>query len=174
MKDEGYPSVCEGDLNALLAMAIEMYLANKSAYMGNPNFNRDENIMTIHHSDLGLKFKGLDRTETPPYEIQHFTEDGTGAVIRYDFSLDKGNTVTFARFNPAGTTLLVSSGTIIKGTGMDSHGCGLAVHIKIPDAAGFFKEQANTGHHLSMVYGDYTQELKQLGEIMGFETICIE
>ncbi len=174
LKDEGYPSVCEGDLNALLAMAIEMYLADKSAYMGNPNFDRDENIMSIHHSDLGLKFKGLDRTEIPPYEIQYFTEDGVGTIIRYDFTLDKGETVTFARFNPAGTKLLVSSGTIVRGTGMDLHGCGLTIHVKIPDAARFFKEQANTGHHLSVVYGDYTQELKQLGEIMGFETICIE
>jgi hypothetical protein len=48
------------------------------------------------------------------------------------------------------------------------------VEIKLPDAAEFYKEQSNTGHHLSLVYGDYTEQLKQLGEIMGFETTCIE
>ena len=44
------------------------------------------------------------------------------------------------------------------------------VKIKIE----FFHEQANTGHHLAVVYGDYTQELKGLGDLMNFEVVEIE
>jgi len=32
-------------------------------------------------------------------------------------------------------------------------------------------EEANFGHHLAMVYGDYVQDLKDLGEIMKFKVI---
>ena len=37
MKDEGIPSGCEEDLNALMAMLIMQYAANRPAFMGNPN-----------------------------------------------------------------------------------------------------------------------------------------
>jgi hypothetical protein len=174
LKDEGFPSVCEGDLNAFLAMSVEMYLAKKSVYMGNPVFNKENNIVTIHHAVPGLKMKGLDNPDIT-YELQHFTEPGWGTVIQYDFSQDIGEKVTLARFNPAGTRLVVSCGTIVGGGPRSEYSCATTtVEIKLPDAAGFYKEQANTGHHLSLVYGDYTEQLKQLGEIMGFETTCIE
>ena len=39
LKDTGFPSACEGDINALLAMMVEMYLSKKAAYMGNPSFS---------------------------------------------------------------------------------------------------------------------------------------
>jgi hypothetical protein len=174
LKDEGFPSVCEGDLNAFLAMSVEMYLAKKSVYMGNPIFEKEKNIVNIYHAVPGLKMKGFDNPDIT-YELQHFTEPGWGAVIQYDFSQDIGEKVTLARFNPAGTKLLISCGTIVGGGPLSEYSCTTTtVEIKLPDADKFFKEQANTGHHLSLIYGDYTKQLKQLGEILKFETVCID
>ena len=57
MKDEGIPSGCEEDLNALMAMLIMQYAANRPAFMGNPNHETDE-LLRIHHAVPALCMNG--------------------------------------------------------------------------------------------------------------------
>ena len=71
LKDTGYPSACEGDINALLAMMVEMYLSRKAVYMGNPDVDVDKNTLSLHHSVASLKMKGLDKSDSY-YEIDGF------------------------------------------------------------------------------------------------------
>ena len=171
LKDEGFPSACEGDVNVLLAMTILMYLSKKSAFMGNSYMiDEKENIIALHHDVPGLKMKGLEKPDLP-YEIRNFTVGGWGATIRYDFSRDKGETVTLARFNPTATKLLVTKGEIVGCGGFDMVGCSLRAEIRVPDAVELFHKEMDFGHHLAMVYGDYIEDLKDLGEIVGFEVV---
>ena len=171
LKDEGFPSACEGDINVLLAMTLLMYLSRKSAFMGNSYMlDEKENIIALHHDVPGLKMKGLEESDLP-YEIRNFTVGGWGATIRYDFSKDKGETVTLARFNPTATKLLVTKGKIVGCGGFDMVGCSLRAEIRVPDAVRLFHKEMDFGHHLAMVYGDYTEDLRDLGKIVGFEVI---
>ncbi|RJS85468.1 hypothetical protein CW706_01310 [Candidatus Bathyarchaeota archaeon] len=171
LKDEGYPSACEGDFNSLLTMIILMYLSKKSAYMGNSYLiSKEDNLIAVHHDVPGLKMKGL-KESSLPYEIRNFTVKGWGATIRYDFSNDKGETVTLARFNPTATKMLVAKGEIAGCGGFDEIGCSLRAEIKVSDAVKLFHKEREFGHHLVMVYGDYTEKLKALGEILGFEVV---
>jgi hypothetical protein len=173
LKNEGYPSTCQGDINALLATMLLMYISKKSTYMGNAGIvSREENILEIQHDAGSLKIKGLDKPDLP-YEIRHFTKGGWGAVLRYDFSKDKGQEVTIARVDPTATRLLLTRGEIIDGFN-EERGCrGLRVHIKIPDIVEFFHKKADFGNHMTMVYGDYTRQIKKLGEIMKFEIVDV-
>jgi len=169
LKDEGYPSACEGDMNVLMAMALLMYISKKSAYMGNSYIvDRKENILGVNHDVPGLRMKGLGGPALP-YEIRNFTFGGWGATIRYDFSKDVGEPVTLARFNPTATRLLVARGEICGGVGFDRIGCSLGVQVKVGDVAELLHREADFGHHLAVVYGDYTQELKEVGKVMKFD-----
>jgi L-fucose isomerase-like protein len=178
LKDEGYPSSCEEDISALLAMAFLMYLSKKSSYMGNPIIpNKKENILGIHHDMPGLKMYGIDKKPLP-YEIRPFTFGGWGVSMRYDFSRDKGKAVTLGRFDPAAKKMLLIKGEIIKGNNFKTQGpsgwsCILGLDIKISDGMKYFHNAADFGHHLAMVYGDYTDEIKKLGNIMNFEVVEI-
>ncbi|RKY00419.1 hypothetical protein DRP77_11515 [Candidatus Poribacteria bacterium] len=171
LKDEGYPSACEGDINVLMSMAVLMYLSRKSAYMGNSYIvDRGRSVIAVHHDVPGLRMKGLDGPDLP-YEIRNFTVGGWGATIRYDFSRDIGEPVTLARFDPTATRLLVARGEIAGGGGFDRIGCSLSAHVKVRDAVDLMHKEADFGHHLAMVYGDYTSELKELGRMMGIEVV---
>lgn len=171
LKDEGFPSACEGDINVLLTMTLLMYTSRKSAYMGNSYvIDKEENLIALHHDVPGLKMKGLNKPDLP-YEIKNFTVEGWGATIRYDFSHDIGETVTLARFNPTATKLFVAKGKIAGGEGFNKVGCILRANIKVRDVVDFFHKEADFGHHLAMVYGDYTQEIRELGDLMGFDVI---
>jgi hypothetical protein len=169
LKDRGIPSSCEADLNALMAMALLMYCSGRSAFMGNPFVEDIEgSTLRIGHDVPGLKMKGFDGPDLP-YNIRPFTKGGWGVTVRYDFPRDKGQEVTVARFNPSGTRLLATRGEIVDGGGFDSIGCSLSVLLKVPDAAEFIHRQADFGHHSAMVYGDYTEKLRQISGVMGYD-----
>ncbi len=169
LKDQGIPSSCEGDLNALMAMIVLMNCARKSAFMGNPILkDKGGSILQVTHDVPGLKMKGLKEPDLP-FNIRPFTKGKWGVTIRYDFSRDKVREVTLARFNPKGTRVLATKGQIIDGGGFDSIGCSLSVSIEIPDAEKFIHRQVDYGHHLAMVYGDYTTELAEVSQISKYD-----
>lgn len=181
LKDEGYPSACEGDLSVLIAMMALMYISRKSVYMGNPSLaaaenpympqsslEGEENILRVRHDVPGLKMKGFDEPDLP-FEIRSFTEGGWGVTLRYDFSRDRGRKVTLARFNPEATKMLVAGGEIVGGEAFDEIGCTLAADVEVSNVKDLLHRSADYGHHLAMIYGDYTEELKNLADIMDFE-----
>ena len=170
LKDSGYPAACEHDTSALMAMMVLMYLSRKAVYMGNPDVDIDANTIRIHHSVASLKMAGLDEPDTP-FGLQSFTNAGFGATLRHDFNQEKGEAVTAARFDPTGSKLLVTSGTNLSGGGLEGQGCAQTVTFRIADGNRFLKQQQNFGHHLTLVLGDYVEDIRLLGEAMGVEVV---
>ena len=171
LKDRGFPAACEGDVNVLMAMAVLMYLSGKSPYMGNCSLlSKAENVVRIGHSVPGLQMKGLDQPSLP-YAITSFTAGGWGATLRYDFARDLGEPVTLARFDPKARKLLVAKGQVAGGVGYDQTGCSLGVDVGLEDVLDFFDKQQDFGHHMAMVYGDYTEELRRLGRMTDLQVV---
>jgi L-fucose isomerase-like protein len=173
LKDNAFPAACEGDVNALMAMMLEMYLSDKSVYMGNPFFNKKENTLRLKHSNCSLKMNGFDKPDSS-YDIHSFAEAGFGATLRHDFKKHIGTPCTVARFDPSGTRILVTSGEIIDGIGNEGFGCEQSVTLNVPDCYEFWRASQNYGHHFSLVYGDYTQEIRDLGDMMKFDVELIK
>ncbi len=137
------------------------------------DIHASNNTLRIYHDAAALKMKGLEQPDLP-YEIRPFTHKTTGAfgtTIRYDFSLDKGKVVTILRANPVRRKIMLAKGEIIKGIGFRETGCTLGVNIEIPNVKEFYHKGADIGSHLVVVYGDYTKEIRKLGEIMNYEVL---
>jgi L-fucose isomerase-like protein len=172
LKNEGFPSACEKDLNALLSMGVMMYLTNKPAYMGNPDFNLEESTITLHHSDSPTRMMGFDQP-VEYYEIKSFTEAGFGVTLRYDYGAHKGQEVTLARFDPAGKRMLVIPGEISGGGGMEGYGCSQRVSIAVKSSRESMRAMQDFGHHLSLIYGNCTEQVRDLGVLMDFEVVVV-
>ena len=173
LKDLGIPSACEYDFNALLSIIILTYISEKAVYMGNTIVHdKNRNIIWTFHDVASLKMMGLKGPDLE-YEVTAFTESGWGATIRRNFNLDIGKTVTLLRFTPDAKKAVAVRGEIIEGDGHDLIGCNNRVFMKISDAKKFHKLEQTTGHHYSIVFGDYTEEISELGELIGFETAII-
>lgn len=165
MKDDGIPSGCEEDLNALLAMTIMQYAAYRPAFMGNPSFETDE-LLKIHHAVPALCMNGYG-TEPLSYKLWAFTGQGFGGKLQVDFTENKSDKVTLARFNPAGDTMCVKLGEVIKSEYNDVY-CSPFYYIKMDDARTYMHHLASFGHHQVLIFGDYLDELKKLSKIMNF------
>lgn len=168
MKDEGIPSGCEEDLNALLAMTILQYAAHRPAFMGNPNHETDE-LLRIHHAVPALCMNGYG-TKPLEYKLWAFTGQGFGGKLQVDFTENEQDHVTLARFNPAGDTICVKVGQVLRSE-YDEVYCSPYYYIQMDDARRYMHHLAGFGHHQVLVFGDYMQELKDLAEVMNFKVL---
>ena len=168
MKDEGIPSGCEEDLNALLAMTILQYAARRPAFMGNPNHETDE-LLRMHHAVPALCMNGYG-TKPLEYKLWAFTGQGFGGKLQVDFTENEQDHVTLARFNPAGDTVCVKVGQVLRSE-YDEVYCSPYYYIQMDDARRYMHHLAGFGHHQVLVFGDYMQELKDLAEVMNFKVL---
>lgn len=191
-KDDRIPSACEEDLAVWLAMAVMMYLTRKSAFMGNPVLvpagSRtlqqlgmpklltqpgqvfDHDVLEIHHAVPVCKMRGFDQP-AQHYELAHFTTQGWGTHYHVNMADKDGQVVTFGRFNRQGTKMMVALGHTL-GCEYRPVYCSPAVYYEIEGGARNFRQalaKGGYGHHQAIVYGNYVKELRELGEIMGFE-----
>lgn len=192
LKDSGIPCACEEDLNVWMAVMIFMYLSRKSVFMGNPSLVHahkrpiedlgmsrllsgpadgfDEDVLEIRHAVPSRKLEGLDKPDMP-YELGHFTLEGWGTKVQVDMSKGSEDTVTIGRFSRDGGSLMVTRGKIL-GCAYRDIECSPAVYYKVEGGAREFRHalaEGHYGHHLAVVYGDYVNELKALGKIVGFK-----
>lgn len=190
----GIPSACEYDIGAVVAMMILCNLSYSAPYMGNSNpiaydengeaiaervitedmvkdIKTTPNLYYTFHSTPNRKLKGFD-SPLAPYGLQPFAYSGWGGTVRYDFAQDKGQTITMARISPDCKKMFIGKGTIVGGGGYDQQNCSLSVIFTVHDQKDFFKKHIRYGgNHLPLVYGDYTEELEMLAEMLGLEPV---
>lgn len=168
LKDAGIPSACEEDLNALMAMIILMYTAKRPAFMGNPLFESEE-ILSLHHSVPCLKMNGYD-SEAMEYSIYPFTGQGFGGKIQVDFAQSHSQKVTFGRFDFSGKKMLLKTGDVLKSKFTEAY-CSPYYYIQVENARDYFRKLMDFGHHQALVFGDFSEALRDAAELLGFEIV---
>ena len=66
---------------------------------------------------------------------------------------------------------MVTKGSIVGSGGFSASSCTLEVVIQLADVVDYFHKAVDFGNHMSMVYGDYTQQLRALGKLMDLEVV---
>lgn len=168
LKDEGYPSGCEEDLNALLAMTIMQAAAMRPAFMGNPNMETDD-LLRIHHAVPALCMNGYG-SRPLKYKLWAFTGQGFGGKLQVDFVENESKYITLGRFNPMADTISIKRGEVLRSE-FDEVYCSPYYYIKMDDARGFMHQLAGFGHHQVLIFGDYTKMIHQISEVMGFKVM---
>jgi len=162
--NEGIPSGCEGDTNALMMMTLLMGISGHPALMGNLFENAthadiEDNIIVINHDvvppDMGCK--GCQIT------LRDFHESGKGLTGYVD--LEKGQPVTIVGMNTSSTKVWATCGKVVWTE--DTVHCRVSIGIKVPDAKQVGRRAF--GHHQVITYGDYTGEIQIISRILGLD-----
>ncbi len=168
LKGEGIPSGCEEDLNALLAMTIMQYAANRPAFMGNPNHETDE-LLRIHHAVPALCMNGYG-TKPLKYKLWAFTGQGFGGKLQIDFVENESDFITLGRFNPMADTMCLKVGKVLRSEFVDVY-CSPYYYIEMDDARKYMHALAGFGHHQVLIFGDYMKMLQELSKVMHFNVL---
>jgi len=177
LKDEGFSSACQGDVSVMLAIRILQTLSNKSTFMGNQFMDMDTGLCKIGHSVPGLKMNGYNQPDLP-FTLRNFCESGWGAKVMVNFSeTNKEKVVTLLNIDPLARKLMVARADLVKTVGYDDTtdraliGCSLQAHLRLRDYRDFMYRQQDFGTHVAMAYGDYVEDVKKFGDVMGMEVV---
>lgn len=149
---EGIPAACEGELNALLGMAIVRRFFNKPAFMGNIADYGDDYIILAHC--------------TAPliggYIIRSHFESGMGVGVEVELPKGKASLIKIR-----GRKAVVASVEVI-GRERSEHRCRTQMKLRIEEARDFI--DGTLGNHHLLVYVD-SEELADLLSELGFEVM---
>ena len=129
------------------------------------------NIVMTQHSVGNRKMKGFDEDEAR-FAIRPFAYSGFGVTMRRDFDKDAGQVITMCRFSPNCDKILVSRGTITAGFGYELDNCTHGVLFSVDDTQKFYNAQIQVGNHVPFVYGDFYEEMCELGRVLGLEVLA--
>jgi hypothetical protein len=119
---------------------------------------------------------GYDQPDLP-YQLGRFVTKGWGTKVVVDFLNNQEKTVTVARVDPTAAKLLVLRGQLVgsSGWGKDNIGCSVEALIRPPEGRldEFLRDRLQYGNHLQWVFGDFTQQMQQLGQMIGLEVKVI-
>lgn len=197
MMEQGIPSSCEYDADSVLSQQALIAVSGQCPYMGNTTplpyeekegtfmslarwpsddvkakliAENPRNLYVMEHSVANRCYRKP--TEKGKYGLRHFAhEQKFGAVLRYDFDQDAGQTVTLCRFSPDGSKLFIARGEVVCGDGYNANNCNNLVIFRVTDQLDCYKKQCLVGNHVALVYGDYTGELRELAEVLGVEPL---
>jgi hypothetical protein len=157
-------------------MRMLMSVAQRSCHQGNSD-PRGEGTFRINHSVPSLKMNGFDQPDLP-YQLGRFVQSGWGTKVVVDFMSNAEKTITVARVDPTATRLLVLRGELAGGSGWDQDRIGCSVEALISPPAGrmdeFLRKRTEYGNHLQWVYGDFTEPMRRLGEMLGLQVELID
>ena len=198
--EQGVPSACEYDIAAVESIAALEAVALRPAYMGNTavltkpdgsllddgyqmHQNRADigddrwesmrgvpNLIMTAHSVGNRLMDGFD-APLSRYAVRPFAYSGFGATMRRDFNEDKGKSVTMCRFSINCDKLFVARGTVWGGFGYELKNCTLGSILQVEDTDRFFAGQIQAGNHVPFVFGDYLDEMIELGRACGLEVV---
>lgn len=171
MAQEGIASTCEVDLPALITVYILSRLA------GTPAFNFDitgylEDRDAIQFGHCGAADPRLARA-CEAVRVRSHMRTGTGATIEFPF---REGAVTLAKLmRPAnGKLKLFAARGVAIAPGVAARGSVAEVRPE-PSAAAFLERMMEEGveHHVALVYGTWTHELRQFCNFTGVEYLPV-
>jgi hypothetical protein len=147
-----------------MAMNMLMGVARRAAFMGN-FFPKDETTMYFGHNVPARKMLGFDQPGLP-YSLQNFIRAGWGAKVQMDLSSLPEKTMTIARCDPLIRKILLVRGEISGCVGHQDIGCSLRATIPVPDTRDLVEKARDYGFHFAGVYGNYTEQMTRLAEML--------
>ncbi len=175
LRDRGIPASCEGDMDSLWTMLMFQYAFGIAGFQGNATFDTSRNALWTAHCVGPLKMNGPDGPEAP-YLLRSHSEIGYGVVPEIQYRV--GQEITRAKFVNL-DTMLVSGGTIMEVPELSERACRTQIVTQVPNVDGFVRNwstgiQGNdmmTLLHRVVFYGNRTQDLRHLGDLMGFHVV---
>lgn len=150
LNSEGIYAACEGDVPALLSMAVLGELSGKPVFMANPSrIDTDNNEIVFAHCTLPISMP-------QDFEIMTHFESQLGVAFRG--KLQEGP-VTVFKCDGLLNEYFVSGGTLLKNL-TEYNLCRTQIQLKLDEPVNYFLTESIGNHHL-ITEGDHTELIRE-------------
>lgn len=182
LNDRGIPAACDGDMDCLLTMLIFQHAFNQAGFLGNAGgVDTARNAFHLSHCSAPLKMEGPSSPKAP-YLLRRHAEVRGGAVTEVHYRI--GQKITFTKLVHL-DTLLVFTGKIIEVPKVpkgQERGCRTELVAEVDNAdrllanwgGGVLGDSAKDYYaslHRVAYYGDHTQSIRHLAQLMGLKVV---
>jgi len=166
--DEGFPGVCEADVNAALSHLLVLRLCERPGFQQDPVPNTVNNTFMGAHCTCATRLDGFDKPHEPIILRSH-SESSIGVSPQVIWRL--GQKVTVMGFQGGGKSMLIGTGKVVANIDTPpSGGCRTSVELAmddIPDCRDI------KGFHQLFIYGDHSVILKGYCQLAGIQAVHI-
>ncbi|MCZ7635966.1 MAG: hypothetical protein M5U12_07960 [Verrucomicrobia bacterium] len=174
LNDLGYVGACEGDMDSTLTMLMFAYAFRRPGFITDPVIDKAKNAMVHFHCTSATCMDGPGSARLP-FKIRTQTDSKGGVALEVENRV--GQPVTCAKLVNL-DTLLVTPGKILE-TSTSPMACRTQFAQSVPDARRLFLNWGEnviqggvmTLLHRVVFYGDYMEDARDLGDLMGFKVI---
>lgn len=174
LNDLGLVGACEGDMDSTLTMLMFAYAFGVPGFITDPVVDTATNALIHFHCTSATKMDGPGGKRLP-FTIRTQSDSERGVSLEVENRI--GQVVTCAKLIDL-DTMLISTGKIFKVT-HDELGCRTQFWTEVADAqsmfhnwgAGIVKGGVMTLLHRAVFYGDYMNDVRNLGVLMGFNVV---
>ncbi len=174
LNDLGLVGACEGDMDSTLTMLMFAYAFGVPGFITDPVVDTATNALIHFHCTSATKMDGPDGKRLP-FTIRTQSDSERGVSLEVENRI--GQVVTCAKLIDL-DKMLISTGKIFKVT-YDELGCRTQYWTEVADVqrmfhdwgAGIVKGGVMTLLHRAVFYGDYMQDIRNLGILMGFNIV---
>jgi len=174
LNDLGFVGACEGDMDSTLTMLMFAYAFRVPGFITDPVIDTAKNAIVHFHCTSATKMDGPGGKRLP-FSIRNQTDSKGGVAVEVENRV--GQPVTCAKIVD-NTSMVFSTGPIIE-TSTSPLACRTQFAQRVPDARRMFQEwgadvvkgDVMTLLHRVVFYGDYREQLKHLGDLMGFKVV---
>ena len=178
LNDEGIPSACEADIEALITMILGHVIAERPVYMGDPVLDEEKNVVIIAHCTSATKMLGYDGKQFP-YLIRTHTESWRDVGLEVEMAPGevtvlklvgtytvKALSYPFAPLNMKFDGYnLIAVKTNLLGSLKHEWGCRTKAVLKLVGDPEEFKRNFYCEHKI-ICYGDWIKQLKALAQFL--------
>jgi len=174
LNDLGFVGACEGDMDSTLTMLMFAYAFRAPGFISDPVVDTAKNALVHFHCTCATKMDGPDGKRLP-FTIRTQTDSKGGVSLEVENRV--GQPVTCAKLIDL-DKMLISTGKIIE-TSTSPMACRTQFAMSVPDAKRMFlnwgadviKGDVMTLLHRAVFYGDFMEQVRNLGSLVGFKTI---
>jgi hypothetical protein len=174
LNDLGFVGACEGDMDSTLTMLMFAYAFRVPGFITDPVIDKAKNAMVHFHCTSATRMDGPEGHRLP-FTIRTQTDSKGGVALQVENRV--GQPVTCAKLVNL-DTMLITPGKILE-TSTSPMACRTQFAQSVPDARRLFLNWGEnviqggtmTLLHRVVFYGDHSEAIRDLGDLMGFKVI---
>jgi len=165
LNNDGYVGACEADLQSAATMLLMTYLAGRPGYISDPVIDTSKDQIIYTHCVAPNRVFGPNGAPNH-YEIRSHSEDRKGAAVR---SLMPQGVVTTLKLIPEQKVVVMHRAKAVENIDED-RACRTKLAAEVKDARQLMADW-RYGWHRVTVYGDYRNQVENVGGLLGFKLV---